>query len=84
MSLQKMTFSDNGSSVANIKSGRNHHTSQLNLLWDNLRRAWTNNEFVLLWAESSQNIADPLTKVNSDVEELLLQSLRGHILIPTQ
>ena len=84
MSLQEMTYSDNDSYATHITSSSKHHNPRLNLLWDNLRRAWTNNEFVLPWAESSQNFADPLAKVKSDVEELLFQSLRGPILIPTQ
>jgi hypothetical protein len=64
--IKPLIYNDNQSTVTHIRSTNKHKNPRLNVLWAQLREAYTNNQFALGWlCGKAENTSDILTKKSS-------------------
>jgi len=82
--LKPVIYNDNQSTVSHLKSTNRHSNARMNVLWETLRRAYTENEYALQFiCGKTLNISDCLTKLKTPLNTLLLKALRlGKLYLP--
>ena len=79
-----LILSDSKDLITHIRSTNKHKNLKLNVVWHNLRTAYTQNQYALRWiCGKSWKISDTLTKLKTGLAKLFSQTMRtGIIFVP--